>query len=106
MWAVSTAWMSPVKWRLIVVGRHELRAPAPGPAALDAEARADRGLAERDDGPPADAGQSACPSPIVTVVFPSPGGVGVMEETTTSLPDGASRRAPSALTGTFAISRP
>ena len=50
--------------------------------------------------------QSACPSPIVTVVFPSPGGVGVMEETTTSLPDGASRRVARARTETFATSRP
>ena len=50
--------------------------------------------------------QSACPRPMVTVVFPSPGGVGVMDETTTSFPDAAARRAARAWTGTFAMWRP
>ena len=40
------------------------------------------------------------------VVLPSPGGVGVMDETTTSLPFGRARRASSARTCTLALYRP
>jgi len=47
--------------------------------------------------------QSAWPSPMVMVVLPSPAGVGVMAETTTSLPSGRLRRASSALRWTLAL---
>jgi len=50
--------------------------------------------------------QSACPSPMVMVVLPSPAGVGVMDDTTTSLPSGCSRRAARAGRTTLALSRP
>jgi hypothetical protein len=40
---------------------------------------------------------SAWPRPMVMVVLPSPAGVGVIDETTTSLPSGRVRRASSAL---------
>src|SRR5262249_21251535 len=43
---------------------------------------------------------------MVMVVLPSPAGVGVIEETTTSLPSGRSRRAWSAGNKTLALVRP
>jgi hypothetical protein len=43
---------------------------------------------------------------MLTVVLPSPGGVGVMDETTTSLPSGAPRRASSARRWILAMLRP
>ena len=49
---------------------------------------------------------SAWPSPMVMVVLPSPAGVGVIEETTTSLPSGRERRAASASRSTLALERP
>src|SRR5262245_25687629 len=97
--------MSPVKWRLIESGGLPCARPPPVPPPLiprhgPIEGSRSATTARRP------IRQSACPSPIVTVVFPSPGGVGVMDETTTSLPDGASRRAASARMETLATSRP
>jgi len=43
---------------------------------------------------------------MVMVVLPSPAGVGVIEETTTSLPSGRSRRAWRAGSKTLAFVRP
>src|SRR5262245_51560244 len=51
-------------------------------------------------------GQSACPRPMVMVVLPSPAGVGVIDDTTTSLPSGCPRRLASADRSTLALSRP
>ncbi len=50
--------------------------------------------------------QRAWPKPMVMVVLPSPAGVGVIEETTTSLPSGRSRLAWRADSKTLAFVRP
>ena len=50
LWALETAWMSPVKCRLMSVGRHHLRRAAARAAALHAEERAERRLAQRRRG--------------------------------------------------------
>ena len=49
---------------------------------------------------------NAWPRPTVIVVFPSPAGVGVMEDTTTSFPSGRSRLARRAASGILALVRP
>jgi hypothetical protein len=43
---------------------------------------------------------------MVMVVLPSPAGVGVIEETTTSLPSGRDRRVARASSSTLALVRP
>ncbi len=50
--------------------------------------------------------QRAWPRPMVMVVLPSPAGVGVIAETTTSLPSGRPRRAGNADSKTLALVRP
>ncbi len=99
------AWKSPVKWRLIssIGTTCDLPPPVPPPfmpsvGPIDGSRSAITGRAPTR--------QSACPMPMVMVVLPSPAGVGVMDETTTSLPSGRSRRAASAPTRTLALSWP
>ena len=99
------AWKSPVKWRLIssIGTTCALPPPVPPPfmpsvGPMDGSRSAITGRAPTR--------QSACPMPMVIVVLPSPAGVGVMDDTTTSLPSGRSRRAASAPTRTLALSWP
>ncbi len=99
------AWKSPVKWRLIssIGTTCALPPPVPPPfmpsvGPMDGSRSAITGRAPTRD--------SACPMPMVMVVLPSPAGVGVMDDTTTSLPSGRSRRAASAPTRTLALSWP
>jgi hypothetical protein len=85
-----------------VLHRHHLRVAAAGRAALHAEHRAQRGLAQADDAR-SRCGDSASPRPTVVVVLPSPAGVGVIAVTRISLPSGR----PSVLPGARrALERP
>ncbi len=68
-----------------VLHRHDLRIAAAGRAALDAEAGAEAGLAQRRDGLLADALRPS-DRPTVVVVLPSPAGVGLIAVTRMSLP--------------------
>ncbi len=68
----------------------DLAVAAAGGAALDAEDRAQRGLADAR-GRAGRCGRAPCARPTVVVVLPSPSGVGVMAVTSTYLPRGFSR---------------
>ena len=57
LWALLMAWKSPVKCRLMLLHRHDLRVAAAGRAALHAEAGAERRLAQADRRALADAVQ-------------------------------------------------
>jgi len=70
-----------------ILHRHDLGIAAAGGAALDAERRAERRLAQAQHRLLADV-MSASVRPTVVVVLPSPAGVGVMAETRISLPFG------------------
>jgi hypothetical protein len=70
-----------------VLHRHDLRVTAAGGAALHAEHRAERRLAQADDRLLADVVQGIA-QPTVVVVLPSPAGVGEIAVTSTSLPLG------------------
>ena len=70
-----------------LVHRDDLRVAAAGRAALDAEHRAQRGLADADHDLLAEAAERLA-DPDVTVLLPSPAGVGLMPVTSTSRPFG------------------
>ena len=76
-----------------VLHRHDLRVAAAGRAALHAEHRAQRRLAQADHRPLAHAGCSASARPTVVVVLPSPAGVGEIAVIRISLPSGRSLEA-------------
>ena len=84
--ALEIAWKSPVKCRLMSSIGSDLRVAAAGRAALHAEHRPEARLAhaERDAFLPRR--RSACARPTVTVLLPSPAGVGLIAVTSTSRP--------------------
>src|SRR5215468_6799022 len=99
------AWKSPVKWRLMSSMGTTCASPPPVPppfmprvGPMGGSRRAITGRAPMR--------ARAWPMPMVMVVLPSPAGVGVIEETTTSLPSGWSRRAARADRSSLALSRP
>ena len=105
LWAEVIAWKSPVKWRLMSsIGTTCERPPPVPPPFMPSVGPIDGSRSAMTGRAPIR--QSACPSPMVMVVLPSPAGVGVMDDTTTSLPSGWSRRAASARSSTLALSRP
>ena len=73
----------------VLHGNH-LGVAAAGRAALDAEHRAQRRLAQRHDHVLAHAATARRPGPRVVVVLPSPAGVGLMAVTRMSLPGACS----------------
>ncbi len=75
-----------------VLHREQLRVAAAGRAALDAEDRAERRLAEGEHGVDADARSCVSERPTAVTVLPSPSGVGVMAVTSMILPSGLSLR--------------
>ena len=104
LWAAVIAWKSPVNCKLIASDGSSRLAPPPvapplrpktGPIDGCRSASAARSPIVR----------KPCASPIETVVFPSPAGVGVTAETRMSLPFGRSARS-SASSRTFALLRP
>ena len=80
-----------------VLHGHDLRVAAAGGAALDAEHRAQRGLAQGEHGVVPMAFMASA-RPMEVTVLPSPSGVGVMAVTSMILPSGLSlRRSSSAM---------
>src|SRR6266478_6647712 len=105
LWAEVIAWKSPVKCRLISsIGTTCDRPPPVPPPFMPSVGPIDGSRRAMTGRPPTR--HSAWPSPMVMVVLPSPAGVGVIEETTTSLPSGRPARAASAATRTLALSWP
>jgi hypothetical protein len=91
LWAAVIAWKSPVKCRLIAsIGATCARPPPVAPPFLP------------NTGPSEGSRKAitarlpirfrASPSPMVVVVFPSPGGVGLMAVTKTNFPSACARR--------------
>src|SRR6266542_3570687 len=100
-----TAWKSPVKWRLISsIGTTCERPPPVPPPFMPSVGPIDGSRSAMTGRAPTR--QSAWPSPMVIVVLPSPAGVGVIAETTTSLPSGRAFRAWSAGSSALALARP
>ena len=88
LWAEVIAWKSPVKWRLMSsIGTTCERPPPVPPPFMPSVGPIDGSRSAMTGRAPMR--QSACPRPMVMVVLPSPAGVGVIDETTTSLPSGA-----------------
>ena len=84
-----TAWMSPVKWRLMSsMGMTWLYPPPAAPPLTPKLGPSDGSRMAKLTFCPSFA--SAWESPTVVVVFPSPAGVGVMAVTSTSFPSGLS----------------
>ena len=104
LWAAPTAWMSPVKCRLMSSIGNTCERPPPHPppftpntGPIDGSRMAIAVFLPR--------WARACPKPTVVVVFPSPAGVGLIAETRMSLPGrgGAVDNASSAI---LALKRP
>ena len=97
-----TAWMSPVKCRLMSsMGRTWEYPPPAAPPFTPKQGPRDGSLRQIMAEWPIFA--RACVSPMVVVVFPSPAGVGVVAVTRTSLPSGRSSRLFMKFRSTFAF---